>query len=209
MIPTDRVAKRTVHRSCLDRRAPPLPPYPGLKPSTSTAIDAARENYVRVWAALGSDSRFSDGNWPVLYTAPHRVTTYVEVGYHLHQSMGHFVQAGQRVRSPYLCYLLDLRGVQRDLTKQPNMQMMCGSGQASLGHCQQLAKQAMAQNVAYLKVPSARRIGKDCIPVLKRGASSPPVAVETFELELELSPDFIRVRKGGQQRRYKVDDVYP
>lgn len=206
MIGGDRFARNSVFRVSKDYRSAiaSVRPYPGSHAlRTKSHLAEARTNMEFVWNLRGQASRFSDGNWPVLYTAQHRRTAYAEVGYHLQEVYLPAKLAGTEIIVPHIVYRLKVRGKRRDLSfDNSHFHVLCGSDVAALKACQNIARKAISDSVQYLLAPSARTIRSRCYPILDRSAASPPLDAETLDLSLADSEKYVTVKKGF--RRFNV-----
>jgi hypothetical protein len=74
------------------------------------------------------------------------------------------------------------------------------------GYCHMVARQALGQGAEYIWVPSARKVGGECIPVFKSGAARLNAVLRTFDLYWDGTRAYI---DDGVSRRYVVvDRVY-
>lgn len=106
--PIDAITKQKVYRVSQDYRYPRRA-YPGARVGkVRTDRQEAELNLIYVWKGTGKSSRFSDGKWPVLYTARQKVTSYVEVGYNLQRMFLPAKKPGIELKIPHICYSLTI-----------------------------------------------------------------------------------------------------
>ena len=186
MIENDSLARNSVCRVSKDYRAALriVKPYPGAKPAPRRSNNAeARTNIRFVWALQSHASRFSDGSWPVLYTAQMLKTACAEVGYHLQEVYLPAKLPGTDISSPHIVYKLRVGGKRRNLSfDEAHFPILCGTGPGEMAACHNIARQALSEGVAYLLAPSARAIGKRCYPILNEKAAGKPFNADTLEL---------------------------
>lgn len=205
-----------VVRVALDRRPPAStgPTYPGLRAAAKkhpTIIEEARSNIDKVW--LGRyPSRYSDGSWPVLYTAKRIKTSYAEVGYHLQEFYLPSKKPGTTIRVRHIRYSLTLTGRRWDYeayTSNPaSLAILCVSDTSKQTRCRDIARAAIARDVRYLKVPSARAERHFCFPVLAASAASPPRGASELEIEVPDTNDHVIVHLKGRRLVVRVSRRY-
>ena len=202
---------RFVQRVSLDKRpasSSRRAGYPGVKrrtgPTRATPIQEAMRNYHEVWKS-GSYSRYSDGTKPVMYTAPLRTTCYVEVGYHFYNWFVKNHPTKRDWESDFILYKTIVKGHVLDFTKclsdHPKMTRTSTSGYTM---CQEVADNARSKGVSMLRVPSARAIGRDCIPVLLQKASTTPIDASKLKLSVaNKDASKINATVGKSKRSYR------
>lgn len=151
--------------------------FPGFGPKSGNVVDEARSNWLRVWAHnFGGQSRYSDGRFPVLYTAPRRSTCYSEVGFHAQNDAIRGMPPGAILRTPYVLYKLRLTGRPRDLMRAVTRHAhLCAERPSGYSYCNRVGRAALKASVDFLVVPSARSLGYRSVPVLSQSASSSPL----------------------------------
>lgn len=115
-------------------------------------------------------SRYSDGTWPVLYTAESEQTALQEALYHLKQFykeelLQKDIWVDRRV------IRLKIRSSKCvDLAKQKNVNQkkLIFQTQSGYPYCQKLAKKLIDQGAELLKVPSARDEKGVCVPIFTK-----------------------------------------
>jgi hypothetical protein len=186
LITCDRRARNSVVRVSKDYR-PALAvvkPYPrGRSTPSKTHLSEARTNIRFVWKLRGHASRFSDGGWPVLYTAQRPRTACAEVGYHLQEVYLPAKLPGKEISVPHIIYKLRVSGKRRDLSFDPVLfPTLCGSGPAEMDACQNIARQALSDGMGYLLAPSARALGQRCYPILSRKVATKPFGARPLQI---------------------------
>jgi len=199
---------RFVQRVSLDKRPPKVSrraSYPGAKPRSgplrATPIQEALRNFIEVWKA-GSYSRYTDGAKPVMYTAPLKTTCYVEVGYHFYNWFVKNHPTKSDWESDFILYKTSVKGpvldFMRCLADHPKMTKTSTSGYS---FCQSVADNARSKGAAMLRVPSARALGKDCIPVLIKTASTSPISAQKIKLGVVAKDATRIIAKVGRAKR--------
>jgi len=212
LIEKDSLAKNSVYRVSKDYRAAMgvVKLYPGSKPAPRRSNNAeARMNIRFVWALQGHASRFSDGSWPVLYTAQMQKTACAEVGYHLQEVYLPAKLPGVDISSPHIVYKLRVRGMRRSLSfDEAHFPVLCGTGAVEMAACHNIARQAISEGVAYLLAPSARAIGKRCYPILSEKVASKPFDADTVELVVWDDVRTVLVKGKGRQSVIEISRKY-
>jgi hypothetical protein len=115
-------------------------------------------------------SRYSDGSWPVLYTALDSDTSFHEVAFHARKEwligMRHGATVPKFKSSRKLLYVLGVDSTSQldHVSPDPNLVS------ADYSYCHAIAAGARSAGFASLKVPSARRRTGVCVPVFDRSA---------------------------------------
>lgn len=115
-------------------------------------------------------SRFSDGTWPVLYSAEDEETCLNEVVYHLvHHFYREEIKAGPVLVDRRVVKLNVTSKTAVDLTESKWDQARLASVDESVyPYCQQTAKTCRAAGAELLKTHSSRQKNGICIPILDR-----------------------------------------
>jgi hypothetical protein len=204
----DRTTKNVSVRIAKDYRsaALSLAPYPGAKPAKRHSdLEEAKNNIRHVWSSVGGTSRFSDGNWPVLYTARLVSTACAEVGYHLQEVYLPAKIPGTLLSVPHVAYRLNIAGKRRSLSmEESHFPTLCGSSSHRLSECWNIARRAISDGIDYLRAPSARKLGKACYPVLQQSAASAPYDEHKINIEIADRIDAVEVVKNSRRRTIKV-----
>lgn len=207
----DSPKKRKLSRVARDYRAViKKSEYPGFeRRKPHSASKEADDNLHFVWTNPPKPSRYGDGLLKVLYAAPTKQTCYVEVGYHLQEWFLASKKRGTTLKVAHICYQLEATGNERDLSScVTDLQMLCGSNNKAHEKCRSIAKQAKADYIDFLRVPSARRIGSISQPILSKSSVTRAGDVEEIELHVNDNIRNIGVRKAKRIRKYKVDRTY-
>ena len=112
-------------------------------------------------------SRFSDGSFPVLYTALEATTAQAEVAHWFRKLyVGAFPRAAyyRRMQCDFSGRLVDLR---RELDANP---YLVSSGEEGYPSCIAVTRQALSVNLDGFLTPSARMPEGTCLPVLRANA---------------------------------------
>jgi hypothetical protein len=212
LIEIDRSARNSVYRVSKDYRpaVSAVKPYPGSRPAPrKTALAEARSNIRFVWDLRGHASRFSDGSWPVLYTAQGSRTACAEVGYHLQEVYLPAKLPGVDILVPHIVYRLKVRGKRRDLSfAEAHFPTLCGSGPAELAICQNIARGALSDGIDYLLAPSARALGKRCYPILRNHVTNRPYRAHPIDIVVWDNTDMVVVRDGAKRKIVSVSREY-
>lgn len=134
-----------------------------------------------VWRNRGQKSRFSDGSFPVLYSALDRATGETEARHwFIHRAIG-----GAKPRVHYYdCFSFDYAGETIDLsplrTAWPGL-----THPDYYSFCNRLGAEAVASGLDGFVAPSARYPDGSCLPVFKRRAVSSPkrIAHAAFSID--------------------------
>lgn len=187
-----------------------LPDYPGTKRTRRRSNKAeASLNLAYVWKGTGNPTRFSDGSWSVLYTASSRITSYVEVGYHLQQYYHPAKKRGTTLWVDHICYELNIKGKERCYMHcNKDLPNLCDSTPAGYKRCQGLGIKALREEKSFINVPSARRIGALCCAVFDQKSISKPRRVNTVKIGIIDAIDFVLVNSTGYVRKYAVSREY-
>jgi RES domain len=116
-------------------------------------------------------SRYTDGGWPVLYTATADLTAICEVGYHARKAWQAARTSGSGVGRNYhqtkkLLYALDIDCMKQTVVP-PDSRL---TDPSDYSYCHSVARVARASGSTSLSVPSARHFRGICVPVLSHGA---------------------------------------
>ena len=115
-------------------------------------------------------SRYSDGTWPVIYSAESEETALREVLFHLHEFYSeelktHSIPVYRRVAT-----LAIKTEDALDLTKNNrfDLKKLISKDRSGYDYCQKLAKKNREHGASLLRAPSARHSGGICIPIFKK-----------------------------------------
>lgn len=201
----------TVFRAAKDRRGAGKKSgagaYPGYLAAPPTPVEEAQKNFSFVWAHLVRDeSRYSQGDFPVLYTASRKTTTYREVGYHLHKNFAPEIKARDGVSVPHIVYDLRVSGLGRDfgLGKEARRQLCQPKKSGGYKACHGVALEARKANIGFLRVPSARCDGAENFPILNEANCSLPNGAQEVELHLTGNRREVIVKTAVLRRRYSI-----
>jgi hypothetical protein len=136
-------------------------------------IDASFEPWNKFGPPFGYATRFSNGNWPVCYTARDRHTAEDEIKYHRGKDL---LTIGSLRRFFSRLIILQYSGTTIDLFPQKEIWLELTSFDESSAYpfCQELGREATATGIAGFLTPSARREEGTNLPVFQRGALSSP-----------------------------------
>lgn len=136
-------------------------------------IDAAFEPWNAFGPPYGHPSRFSDGTWPVCYTARDRQTAEDEIRYHRGKDL---TTIDSSLKFYYRLIEIEYAGATIDMCTQVEAwpELMDPDEKSAYPLCQALGREASASGVAGFLTPSARRDGGTNVPVFRRGALSSP-----------------------------------
>lgn len=118
----------------------------------------------------GRTTRFSDGSFPVFYCSLDAATAEAEIRHWLPRIVG---QPNTRRTIWYYRFACDFNGMVKDLRRKqtpwPDL-----THDSDYGFCNQLGKEAVAEELDGLLAPSARRAGGTNLPVFRRRAIDNP-----------------------------------
>ncbi len=115
-------------------------------------------------------SRYSDGTWPVLYTATEDSTSIHEVAYHARRewlgAMVHGRPPSSYRLSKKLLYVLEIKLASQQVHSSFDARFIS----SDYTYCHGIAASARAAGYGSVKVPSARKHHGTCVPVFDRSA---------------------------------------
>lgn len=119
-------------------------------------------NFERVWASRsGGRSRYSNGKFPVLYTAITEEVALVEKGHWVVKLL--LDPLKMSIDLPfYYVYEVEIDGSCREYSVSDDVRIVHPTDYA---YCNALGSAAVNDGISYLLVPSARRMGGTCAPV--------------------------------------------
>jgi len=165
----------------------------------------AVNNFTSVWKDRPNTSRYSDGTYPVLYTAH---TTEVAEAERCHWISETIFKKGFRVTVRNLImYSCKLNGECRDHTIdwKKHKELVHPDDYA---HCQQIARTALGAGVKYLVVPSARKYGGVCLPVLKKSGAKVLKPLFIFDVSWDSAAMLPCIEQASSKRLVVIDRVY-
>lgn len=139
-------------------------------------------------------TRYSDGSWPVLYTAESEETALQEVLYHLKKFYQEELKS-KEVSLDRRVMLLKIKSQKSvNLINKPKLKrkQLISYDESGYPYCQQLAKKYLEEGAELMIAPSARHAEGICVPIFKA------VAIEKDEghlkyLKIVLSKNYCRV----------------
>ena len=143
-------------------------------------------------------SRFSDGTWPVLYSAEDEETCLNEVAYHLvHHFYSEEIKAGPVLVDRRVVKLKVSTKKAVDLTESKwNQARLASADESGYPYCQQATKTLLAAGGQLLKTPSSRRQNGICVPILDRKVISKDEGHLRY-IKLVLREEGVQVFKDG------------
>jgi hypothetical protein len=146
-------------------------------------------------------SRYSDGTWPVLYTAREPETAIAEVSYHSRKEW-------MKIRSKNSVTYRQARKLMYALKVDCGLQSviapvdaLTGADASTYGKCHEVARQALGDGYSSLCVPSARRQNGLCVPVFSAHIIEPETGVETpFTLRWSVASDDLSHTANGESQ---------
>lgn len=183
----------------------------GVDPTSAEAPTLqAILNFERVWKGKGS-GRYSNGMWPVLYTAEDIDTAVVERGYWV------FHGAAVKVRKdkvfPHVQYTMELSGICSSAFKPDGSYDPQFVHPSDYSFCHGFAETAIGGGVDYLRVPSARSGKGVCLPVLKETsarfvASGADIVAEPVVFCWYAGARVFRCKVDGRELDVTFEDVF-
>lgn len=164
---------------------------------------AAAANLLAVWATP-SESRYTSGDYPVLYTADTQAVAEAEKA---HWSAELWFKKGFTRARKLFMYTCKINGRRRDFLKnwRSNKEIV---NPDRYDYCRAIATEAIKDEYAYIAVPSARKLNGVCFPVLKEEAATIDEALFEFELQWDSANAKSYVMDGGLKRMVEIDPVY-
>ncbi len=130
-------------------------------------------------------TRYSDGSFPVFYSALERETAKEEIKHHTRK---YLTQHATKPRTVYfLRFACDFNGSGKDLRIKHNEWPWLTHDNYS--KCHDIAREAVHENLDGLLAPSARRDSGTCLPVFKRAAISNPISEDVVSFTFDPSTD--------------------
>ena len=163
-------------------------------------------NFERVWnSASKGRSRYSNGSFPVLYTAASESVAFVEKGHWVTEII--LKPIGMSITlPPYYLFQVKVEGTFDQYEIDNDLRIVHPT---DYSFCNELGEKAVRDGRAYLVVPSARVNGGVCVPVFRRDLSSvDEVSVDTFEYIWDADASKLSVAWAGSVVPADVDDVY-
>ena len=131
---------------------------------------------------LNRVTRYSDGSYPVFYSALDRATAKAEVEHGLKKGFGGRPQ-GQR-SAYYRCFTCSFEGQEKDLQdKQSEWPELVHDSDYTF--CNRIGAEAVRLELDGLVVPSARRKNGSNLPVFKRSAIRDPESQDLVKITLD------------------------
>ncbi len=117
-------------------------------------------------------TRYSDGSWPVLYSAESEKTAFKEVIYHLKRFYKEELETKPITLDRRVVKLLIQAQKGLDLNKQDKVQKpkLISKDKGGYPYCQKLARKYIDKGVEIFRTPSARDRGGTCVPVFNKSA---------------------------------------
>lgn len=163
---------RKLYRVFRDRRVYSTVGYPGEEsPELESDIDHAISNFTFCWSGAHSDeSRFSDGTWPVLYTAEDCQTSVTEVVFHLDKTFGNGFDDGEEMNFKLVQYCVGVDGDVACFATAPveeKKALTSSDYKATIP----IAKRVRDGSFPAMRTPSARRVSGLCVPIFSEAVT--------------------------------------
>ncbi len=163
-------------------------------------------NFERVWKNTSKGkSRYSNGAYPVLYTATTEEVAFVEKGYWVIE----YVLKPMKIDislPPYVLYKVVVSGTFEEHAIDDDLRIVHPSDYA---FCHAIGQQAVADGHAYLVVPSARVVSGICVPVFRKDLSEiEEHDVDTFTYTWDASHLKLSASWRGKTIPSDAEDVY-
>ncbi len=158
--------------------------------SLEELLDAPFQPKPQLEAKYAGPTRYSDGSWPVFYSALEPDTAEKEVYYrHVKPVLGD----PSKGRTAYrLSFKIRFRGEAKDLRPQVDEWPLLVHD-SDYSFCQELGREAHSTDIDGLFAPSVRREGGTTVPVFSRGALSEPAALDYAAFSIEPATGEIRI----------------
>ncbi len=198
---------RTVYRASAPASAADLtnrygPSLGGLEERVAQAL----LNFERVWASKsGGRSRFSNGSFPVLYTATSEEVAFVEKGHWVVKLILAPMKTSITLPTYYL-YEVQIDGAYREYDFTYDIRLVHPTDYTV---CNVLGVDAVTSKLTYLLVPSARKIGGVCAPVFCHvGAAVNTLGAQEFQYSWDHLSLSLSVAWNGRSASVVFDDVF-
>lgn len=116
-------------------------------------------------------SRYSDGTWPVLYTATNHETSLHEIGFHARREwlagLPAHVTPPKFKRSTRLLYAVEVDTITQRTESMTDPRLLDSTDYT---YCHAVARDAQSNGFRSIRVPSVRKRSGICIPVFERSA---------------------------------------
>lgn len=174
-------------------------------------INLVSDNINFVWSEKEhyGVSRFSDGTWPVLYTAEDELTAMTEVFHHLMEAKKTAGNVDESASWSQLIFSMTFTGKCAEIKIPPtNVDVLHPSKeQYNIGY--DLAKTKRLEGYDALKIPSARKIGGTCYPIFTESAANINSGVQsTASLHWDAEERTASIEINGQAFTLSIDDVH-
>jgi hypothetical protein len=173
--------------------------------SSTDLLSMAIANFSSVWIGPAGASRYSDGTFSVLYTATKPEVAMAERCYWAVELV--FKKRIVSKISGFMLYSCDVSGKYINYTKGWKSKKALVHPK-NYNYCRGLSSLAKARDFDYLIVPSARKLGGCCVPVLREKASKVRNALQSFDLCWDTKRRMPYVDSGSRRQYIKIDEVY-
>lgn len=138
-----------------------------------------------------SVSRYSDGTWPVLYTAKDAHTAICEVGFHARKLWKKDIQGNAKRKSR-----MSKRLIYTLLPPSATVEIVADVPEVTesddYSHCHKLAREARSRKIGALDAPSARNKGGRCIPLFDRALVHVELGLQDrFTIRWRIADDYL------------------
>jgi RES domain len=173
--------------------------------AAKTLLQAAVENFQRVWRGQSGVSRYSDGSYPVLYTATKAEVAKAERCYWLIETV--FKKTSVSEVDNFFLYSCAVAGKCFDYTRnwKKNKNLVHPT---DYKYCHELARRSLDAGAEFLIVPSARKLGGCCVPIFKKGTAKVHAGMPTFKVFWNARTRKCYTLLGGKPRYIGIDPVY-
>jgi hypothetical protein len=173
--------------------------------STTDLLSKAIANFSAVWSGAASASRYSDGTFNVLYTATKIAVAKAERCYWAVELV--FKKRLASKIPAFMIYSCDVSGKYVNYTKGWKSKKALVHPK-QYDYCHSLSTRARADGLDYLIVPSARKFGGCCVPILEERASKVRSALQSFDLCWDAKKRLPYVDDGTRRKYVTIDKVY-
>ena len=130
-------------------------------------------------------SRFSDGTFPVYYSALEEETCKREMQHYFREDIKHQRDPPKVQSRTYNLIHCHFQGKVADLLRmQEQHPELTSETREGYPHCQEIATEAIDRGIQGLLAPSARNRGGSCVPIFDRNALSAPEIGKVLKLHV-------------------------
>lgn len=174
-------------------------------------INLVNDNINFVWKKKNDYgvSRFSDGTWPVLYTAADEITAVTEVFHHLYEAKRIAGNLQDDDSWDLLIFSISFSGKCANISVPPGNADILHPKKEMYSHGHKLAKEKKDEGYDAIKIRSARRLTGTCYPIFTKSSANlnPGIQVKAC-LKWSGKTKKAVIDINSEEINVKIDDVY-